>query len=474
MFNLVGIMKSTQRINVFTLTMITSAFVMSIRNLPTLSVSGLHIIFFCLLAAIGFVFPLALVSAELASGWPKEGGVYAWVKEAFGERLGFLAIWLQWVENLVWFPTALSFAGSTLAYFFFPELSNNKYFLIAFILIVYWGTTLLNLKGMKISGRISTVCVIVGSIIPTIFLVVLCIIYLKNGKPIQLDFHGGFKSYFPNMSEMRNIVIFLSFAFSFSGLEASAVHVNVVENPQRNYPLAIFFTSLLLIVTYITGSLAISMVVPQDKISLVAGVVEAFEIFLKEFNLVYILPLVAVLVTTGILGQVSTWIVGPSKGLLVTAKNKDLPKILLKENKMNMPVNIMYLQGIIVTIAALMFLFMPSVNSSFWILLTLTSIIYLIMYVLLFLAGIKLRYSQPNVVRKYRVPGKNWGMWIVGSLGLVVSIFTIIIGFVPPSQIETGSLVFYEVFLISGVVILLLVPMIIFDFEKFLSKKTRR
>ncbi|MDX2345542.1 MAG: amino acid permease, partial [Legionella sp.] len=95
-------------LTLFSLTMITVGSVDSIRNLPATALFGSQLIAFFILGAICFLIPTALVSAELASGWPKQGGVYVWVKEAFGQRAGFLAIWLQWIENVIWYPTMLA------------------------------------------------------------------------------------------------------------------------------------------------------------------------------------------------------------------------------------------------------------------------------------------------------------------------------------------------------------------------------
>ena len=101
---------------VFTLAMLNVAAVLSIRNLPSQAEYGWSIIFYITAASICFFLPSALVSAELASAWPEDGGVYQWVKEAFGPKWGFVAIAMQWVENLPWFPAVLTFAWAS-AYF---------------------------------------------------------------------------------------------------------------------------------------------------------------------------------------------------------------------------------------------------------------------------------------------------------------------------------------------------------------------
>src|SRR3990167_6784257 len=131
------------RLSVFTLAMLITVSIDSIRNLPTMALFGSSLIFFFILSALVFLIPLSLVCAELSSTWSKQGGVYYWVKMAFGEKTGFIAVWLQWINTMIWFPTILSFIAATLAYLVDPGLMNNKLYLVAVILGVFWFQTLL-------------------------------------------------------------------------------------------------------------------------------------------------------------------------------------------------------------------------------------------------------------------------------------------------------------------------------------------
>ena len=195
------------KISIFTLIMITGAMIVSARNLPMMAETGLQMIFFMAIAALCFFVPIALVAAELATGWPKQGGVYSWVKEAFGERWGFVAIWLQWSMMTFFMLTVLYFIGGSLAFIFKPELAQNRFFLILVILIVYWGATLLNLRGMKASGLISTVCLISGVILPMALIIGLGIIYLIRGNPVHLDLSLTTGNLFPRLNNIGNIVM---------------------------------------------------------------------------------------------------------------------------------------------------------------------------------------------------------------------------------------------------------------------------
>jgi len=129
-------------------------------------------------------------------------------------------------------------------------------------------------------------------------------------------------------------------------------------------------------------------------------------------------------------------LLGPTKGLYAAERTGDLPPELHYVNKRHVPVALLIFQGILSTLFALMFLFVPSINSSYWMLTALTTQILVMMYILIFAAAIKLRYTQPDVPRAYKVPGGKVGIWLVAGTGIVGSLFALIIGFVPPSGVS--------------------------------------
>ena len=173
-------------LNVPLLALLNLAVMTSLRNLPLVSEYGWGSSFFYLLVAIIFLFPAALVSAELATGWTRTGGVYIWVREAFGPGWGFFAVWMQWVHNVAWFPAILSFAASALAYLFNPALANNKFYLISCILGGFWGFTFFNYFGLKVSSWFSAIGVVAGTILPGILLISLGALWLFLGNPLQI------------------------------------------------------------------------------------------------------------------------------------------------------------------------------------------------------------------------------------------------------------------------------------------------
>lgn len=464
-----GAGKTTRVISVFTLAMINVAAIGSVKNWPVTAEYGFSSIFYFVLAAIIFFLPISLVAAELATGWPKSGGVFAWVKEAFGHRTGFLAIWVLWIENAIWYPTILSFIAATLAYIFDPGLSNNTVYTLSVILVAFWAATFANLLGMKISGWISTLGVVFGTFIPGGLIIGLGLVWYFTGRPIEIAM--TWNSLIPNMGSVEQLVFFTGVLLSLCGMEMSAIHARDVRNPQKDYPKAILLSAILIIGMSILGVLAIASVIPQKQISLVAGSMQAFSYFVKAYNLSWITPYIAVLIAAGAFGSLSTWVIGPTKGLLAAAVDGDLPPYFRAVNKNGMPKRLLIVQAIFVTFLSLIFVFMPTVSSAFWILSAIVAQLYLVMYILLFAAAIKLRYKRPNTQRPYKIPGGKLGIWIVSGVGIISSAFAMIIGFFPPSQIETGSVVFYVLFLILGVIIACFAPSIILLFQKPSWKK---
>ena len=226
----------TVKLGVFTLAIMNVTAVVSLRGLPAEAVYGLSSAFYYLFAAIVFLIPTSLVAAELAAMFQdKQGGVFRWVGEAYGKRLGFLAIWVQWIESTIWYPTVLTFGAVSIAFIGMdhPEdmlLANNKYYTLAIVLIIYWLATFISLKGLSWVGKVAKIGGMVGTIIPAALLIILGIVYLATGGHSNMDFHSNF---FPDFSKFDNLVLAASIFLFYAGMEMGGIHVKDVDNPSK-------------------------------------------------------------------------------------------------------------------------------------------------------------------------------------------------------------------------------------------------
>ncbi|KTC87178.1 APC family permease [Legionella cincinnatiensis] len=445
-------------LTIFSLTMITVGSVDSIRNLPATALFGSQLIFYFFLGALFFLIPTALVSAELASGWAKQGGIYIWVKQAFGKKMGFLAIWLQWIENVIWYPTILSFVGGTIGYLINPALTSNPYFLWAIIVSSFWGTTVLNLRGMKSSAIFSNLCSLAGLLLPMSLIIGLGLVWMTQGNPLQIQF--DIPSIVPHLEDRSMWVSLTAIIMSFCGIEIATVHANDVKNPQHAFPKVLIYSVGIILSTLILGSLAIAIVLPGKDINLVAGIMQAFEAFFSSYHMSWMMPVVAVMLVLGGLGGVSNWIIAPTKGLLVAAEDGNLPDYFQRTNAKGAPAVMLYTQATIVTVLSGLFLFMPSVNGSYWLLTALAAQLYMLMYFMMFIAAIKLRLSEPEHHRPFKIPGGLAGMLFVAGIGIIGVCTTLGVSFIPPDGINVGSLVRYELTLIGGLILMCSPPFI--------------
>lgn len=457
--------KKQHHLSMFGLAMLNVAAVMSLRGLPLMAATGLTMIFYLLFASLFFLLPVSLISAELASALPGNGGVYRWVKEAFGGRWGFVAIWLQWIQNVIWYPTVLAFAASAFAYLFFkPELANNNVFTALFIVIVYWAATFITFGGLKVAGKVTTAGVILGTIVPGVLIITLGFIWVFMGEPI--NFLHAKMHFLPNFSQFSNMAFLASIVLLFSGMEVGAVHVTDLKNPHKDYSRAIFLAMFIIITVFTLGSLAVAAVIPKAQISLTAGIMEAFDKMLTIYHIHWVMPIIGLLVAFGAVGGVMAWISGPSKGLLATAQNGEIPPFLAHTNKKGVQTHILFIQGIIVTVLASLYLIMDNVSTAFFLLSAMTITLYLVMYLLLFMAAICLRYTKPDMPRAYKVPGGKIGMWLTGGIGIIAVSFAFIMGFFPPAQLHVGTPALYVGLVMSGLIIFLGLPLIIHACKK--------
>lgn len=452
------------RLSLFSLVMLTVVSVDSIRNLPATALFGPKLIFFFIFAALFFLIPCALVSAELASSCKKQGGVYVWVKEAFGTRIGFIAIWFQWIENVIWYPTILSFVAGTIGYLIAPSLAASKTFLITVILVAFWGVTFVNLKGMQSSARFSNFCALTGLLLPMILIISMGIAWFVSGQPLQIEFTA--QALVPNLRDHNVWIALTGIMMSFCGIEIATVHAADVEDPQKTYPRALFLSVGIILVTLLLGSLAIALVIPASQISLVAGIMQAFNAFFTAYHMGWMLPLVAIMLVLGGLGGVSNWIIAPTKGLFLAAQDGNLPPVFQKQNQQGAPVNLLLYQAIIVTLLSLAFLLLPSVNASYWLLTALAAQLYMLMYILMFSAAIYLRFSAPDQKRLFQVPGGRAGLVTVAVMGLIGCTVTLGVSFIPPTNMQIGSVMRYESLLLSGLILMCLPPFIMHRYKK--------
>ena len=420
------------------------ASVSSLRAAPTMAVYGLASVFLYAVPAVVFLVPQTLVSAELASAWP--GGIYRWVTEALGPKLGLLAIWCQYAMTIFYYPALLAYVASTFAYVIDPSLASNGLYTAIVIISVYWAAVIVSGRGMKAVAWLSSAGAIIGTIIPGIVLVGLGVAYLAGGHTSAAPMRVH--NLLPAWAGIASLVLIVNNFLSYTGMEMNAVHVSELKDPKREFPKVMFLSIGIVLAVFILPALAVSSIVPASAMSLTAGVMQAFTAFFGQFGLAFLVPVVALAIIAAMLGGMLTWLAGPSTGLLLIGREEGfIPPYFQKLNKQGMQMNIMVWQGVVTSIIACLYAFIPAVSNAYWIFEVMTTQIYLIVYLLMFVTAVKLRREQPERPRGYRVPA----LTLMCTMGFLSTIAAFFIGFVPPSQFSSISTLVYVLIVAGGV-----------------------
>lgn len=441
--------------------------ILSLRGLPSEAKYGIQSIFYYIFAAIVFLLPFSLVCAELASTYTKQGGLYRWVSEAFGPRWGWTAMYLEWQTIVIWFPTVLMFGAAALAYMFWPEsfdaaLASDKTYTLVIALLMYWLATFNAFRGQRSANLLSTYGGMVGTIIPGAVLIILGILYVCLGKHDYLE-HVPF---FPDFSNMGTIVLAASIFLFYAGMEMQAVHINDMRRPARDFPRAVFLAIVVIVAVYALGTLVIGVVIPAKDIDLLQSLLVAYKGLWASFGLSWLGNVMALFIMFGVVGQISALVTGPATGLMAVAQSGYLPPRLQTVNRNGINKSILYIEGVFVSILLLVLIVLPTVESAYQIMSQMSTIIYLIMVVMIYAAFIRLRRTSPGRPRGFRVPGGKFGEAAVCTLGILGALLALVLSFLPPSQITTGSPIVYIGIIAVGVAIFVAIPLVVYAMHK--------
>lgn len=432
-----------------------SSFGLGLGSIPT------WIIF-----AFVFFVPGALICAELASTYPRDGGLYEWVKEAYGEKWGFMVSWLNWTAKIFWYSSFLTFFTVNISFALGrPDLSENKMFVLILSLIVFWILSLISTKGMSFA-KIFTNLGALGSTIPAALLIIMAFISVFIFKNKSASTYTV-QTLTPNLN-MDSFASISSVMFALAGAEITANFVTEVDDPKTTFPKSILLAASIVGGLYVLGSIAITIILPADKITASQGILIALDTVAKSMNIgSWFIKIVAIAIATSVFGTMILYITSPIKMLFGSVQKGVFSEKLTRLNKENIPVNAVILQAILVSVILLGTNLLPSVDSIYNILLTMTALTSLFPYVLLFSSYIKLRKERKNEIRPYEMCKNNKTSIFIASIVLWACILGIVFSAAPVMNTLKENIV-YEVEMIGGAVIVFLAGFMIW--ENFVKK----
>jgi amino acid transporter len=409
------------QLGVLALVMMAIISVDSLRNLPIAAQFGVSLVTFYLIAGIGFFFPLAWITSKLATLYPKTGGSYVWIREAFGHQWGHFAICLQWLYNMIWYPTIFAFITATVAALLGHHLEQSKWFVLILSLLLFWALSFIHSFGLTFSKWINIGSAVIGTLVPMSFIIILACYWLSTGhaSATTLDW----QSFVPSMHDMKNIGFFSNVLFSIFGLEVIAVYAGNVAEPKAVYPKALTISAIVILFTLVCSSLALCIILPVEKITLITGLVDVLQVFFAAFHMQNMTFLIGLCIIIGGLGIASSWMLGLAKSLHISVCSMSMtPQWLQKVNCNAVPTGILWLQAAVYSVLLCVFLLFPSMNRSYWILSAATAQFALLYYIILFAAAISLLRRRTKTL---------WNV-ILPTCAIIMCTLGLFAGFMPP------------------------------------------
>ena len=183
--------------------------------------------------------------------------------------------------------------------YFDPKLAENPTFVMIVVTVIFGTVTLLNFRGLKTSGVVAAVGLVLGTILPTLLVILFAAIWWMSDHPIAVPEQN--RGFFPKLEGIRGLAIAAGMITFYSGLEVNAVHGLRISKPRTSIPFAMILSASIVLTIYIFGSLGIAMILPPEKIraDLNVGPMEMFRVFLETHNLGMLSPVLAACVCIG-------------------------------------------------------------------------------------------------------------------------------------------------------------------------------
>ena len=430
----------------FDLVLFNVVAIVGLRWVALTAHSGPSSLVLWVLAAVAFFIPQGLCVMTLSSALPKEGGLYVWITEAFGERHGFIAGWLYWSSNILYFPTLTLSTVVFALYIFnlrFVALENSATYTAGASLLLLAVALWLNIIGMK-SGRWLQNLGGIAQWLPAVVLLAVGVIaLLASGSATPMPA----SSFAPSFGKMDTVIFFSQMCFAFAGLELAPIMAGEIHDARRSIPRALILAGISIAAIYVLSTLALMWALPSQKISIIGGVNQAISAAGGAHGMPWLGPPIALLMTLAGLGGLGAWLIGSARLLFVGGMDRFLPPAFARIHpKWDTPWIALLVQGVLAAIFILAATMGSSVHSAYLMLADATLIVYFIPYLYMFAAAIVMRVRIARTNGALTVPGGAAGSWLINGIGALTTVTAIVLALIPPPDTADRTAFFVKVF----------------------------
>jgi glutamate:GABA antiporter len=439
------------------------AAIVGITWVATAAKAGLSSLTLWFLAALLFFVPQGLAVIQLSSSYPAEGGIYAWTKKEFGEGHGFICGWCYWINNVLYYPSLL-LAASVMAPYIFG-LQNSGWasrwiYVLPFTLCGLLIAVVLNVIGAGTGKWLQNLGGL-GVYLPGILLILVGLHAAFLHGPANKFTWGQL---IPDLTNLPVLNLWATIAFAFAGLELASTMGHEIHEPRRNLPRAIYIAAPLIALIYICGTGSMLWLVPHSGINAVTGPLQGIAAGLAGAHIGWrwIVPGCALLLTISRIGGLGAWLTGSARVAFVVGLDRYFPPAFGRVHpRWQTPYVAIVAQAPIAAFFLLLSVLGKgtTVERAFLILIDMSLLISFIPYLYLF-ACFMVHCSKRRSNFALIVPGGASGAIVIGSSGIIITLFAMLVALIPPPA--TANIWLHEIKLLGGSLFLVLVGLAIY------------
>ena len=472
-----------KQVSMFGIILIAVSSVLVVDTISASAIIGPSAIVWWIIMFGLFFIPYGLVTAELGTSFPDEGGIVDWVRRAFGDKIGARVAWIYWVNFALWIPAAFYLFALILTQIF--DLDVGPWGIAAIAIFMSWVKCFITMRDIENILWIPNV----GSTFKAIIMLLLGFCGIYKGFELGFANEINVQTLTPSLEAGMNYLPVV--IFNFMGFEVIAGASSVMKNPQQDIPKAVLLGGTMIAFFYVLATFGILATIPLDQISDSTGILEAFSAIFGDSDLARLfIIIIGVMFLYTIVSNLTTWAMGVNRAVVYAAHEGLLPKSLSTLHpKTDAPKAVALWNGVIGTVVMTVYGFIASQSnqqcqidglhiaqdcattnsneSLFWDVFSLGAITLLMSYILLFPAFFTLRKTLSDIHRPFLVPGGTFGVYYCTFVPLFILLMGITFFFyVPGYPFDTS----YFTHVGSGVLITLLVGELVIH----LAKKERR
>jgi amino acid transporter len=376
-----------------------------------------------ILAWIAFFIPLAVACSALARRYPEQGGVYTWVRRAFGTGHGFICGWCLWVNNLFYFPSLLLFGAANFAAMggdSWQAIGASRWYAVTFVLAGIWIAAGINIIGLHLGKWLQNAGSL-GVWIPVGLLMgcgAFAFARFGSATPFTAD------SMIPRGHLLDTVGLWSAMCFAFSGFEISSLMGQEIKDPERTIPRGIFIAGAATTVIYIAGSASVLVALPLSSLKELSGITDAVQLVAGRVGLTGLGALTGGLLALNALAGTASWTAGAARVPFAAGVDSAMPRAFARLHpRYRTPYVALVVQSIAASAIFLASVFVSvsgrvtSIQEAYDILVNLTILIYFVPYLYLFAAQIRLLPESPRSL---------------ALLGFAATAISLALTFVPP------------------------------------------